>query len=152
MKKSNLKTIIILVIYVVILIGLFLPYSYGLSYGEAKFAYQSTPSNEFNYRYDTTYLGIQTIFGMYNLVLVVILTFTNKASKDLSTIIILFIIYLVSLLISNFLNSFSGIGGPFPDRFLTGRSVIIIGTIALFVFYLRETYQKEQISKNDKLK
>lgn len=152
MKKSHLKIIILLLIYVLILVGLFLPYSYGLSSGKVAFAYQSTPSSEFKNRYDTTYLGIQTIFGMYNLVLVIILTFTRKAHKDLRIIFILFIIYLLSLFFSNFLNSFTGIGGPFSDSFLIGRSVLIIGSLALFVFYFRETIKKEQISKIDKFK
>lgn len=152
MKKSHINILVLLLIYVVILVGLFLPYSYGLSHGKVVFAYQSTPSTEFKNRFDTTYLGIQTIFGMYNLVLVIILTFTRKAHKDLRIIIILFIIYLLSLFFSHFLNSFSGIGGPFPDSFLTGRSVLITGTLALFIFYFQKAFQEVQKSKIDKFK
>lgn len=151
MAKSKYKVFICSIIYAIILTGLLLPYSNGLSYGKAEFAYKSTPSNEFNYRYDTTYLGFQSFFGMYNLVLVLVVTFAKEVRKSLSTILILFIVYLISLLISNFLNSLSGIGGPYPDRFLTGRLVIVIGTIALFVFYLRESYLKEKILKIDDL-
>jgi hypothetical protein len=149
MKKSHIKILILLLIYVVIIVGLFLPYSYGLSFGKVAFAHQSIPSTEFKNRFETTYLGIQTYFGMYNLVLVVILTLSHKTYSDLRIVIILFIIYLLSLFSTHILNSFTGIGSPFSDSFLTGRAVIVLGTIALFGFYFRETLKKEhQLKQN----
>ena len=149
MKKSHIKILILLLIYVVIIVGLFLPYSYGLSFGKVAFAHQSIPSTEFKNRFETTYLGIQTYFGMYNLVLVVIFTIGHKTYNDLRIVIILFIIYLLSLFSTHILNSFTGIGSPFSDSFLTGRSVIVLGTIALFGFYFRETLKKEhQLKQN----
>ena len=138
-------------IYGLILLGLFSPYSFGLSYGKISFAYSSVQSPEYNYRYETTLLGFQTIFGMVSFVIAILasIVLRSRSKNALANTIKLLITYLVLLLLAKFMNGFSGIGGPFGDRFLYGHYVLIGGTLALFLFVIVRQYQRTESKSHE---
>ena len=151
MKKTTISNLIELLILAVIVVGMFLPYTSGLTYGRPdSIAYQSTPSNEFGYRFETTFLGFQTLSGLFHLALVIVLAILMRTRKKIGALFVLLIIYVVSIFVWSFLNRLTGIGGPFPFRFLVGHTVIVLGTFALFVFYIREWYVLEKATGGDK--
>ena len=150
MKKTKISKILELLIFAAIVVGLFLPYHYDISLEKVDFAYQSIQRRKFNYEYETIYLGIHTIFGWYNLAFAVILVIVAKKRKEFGALLLLLLIYLVSLLVDAFLNNLAHLLDPMPYGSLYGGNVLVVGTLALCAFYMREWLRRANASGSDK--
>lgn len=141
--KLNYGIILLIVTYLIFIFGLLSPYSLGFSLKEVPFSIESIPSDE-GIRFETTKIGIQTLFGVFNLIIVFLITLSIYPKEKSSGLEILFIMYVVSIILSKIFLGLGSLGGPILDKFLYGRYLLIFSTIALFILvYLKKNAKLE---------